>query len=153
MIERLWSFSEEVSQRRQRRQMMENLSQHLENLKELALADSEVVVVWLYGSQAGGTASEHSDIDLAVTYASYVPDSVRRRLRPELMALDWAQALGLSEGELSVVDIRQAPIPLAFSVIEQGRVLLSKDEGQRMFEEQRIMSMWEDYQYQYRRYG
>ena len=133
--------------------MVENLSQHLENLKELALADSEVVVVWLYGSQAGGTASEHSDIDLAVAYASYVPDSVRRRLRPELTALDWAQALGLSEGELSVVDIRQAPIPLAFSVIEQGRVLLTKDEGQRMFEEQRIMSMWEDYEYQYRRYG
>lgn len=88
-----------------------------------------------------------------MAYASYVPDSVRRRLRPELTALDWAQALGLSEGELSVVDISQAPIPLAFSVIEQGRVLLTKDEGQRMFEEQRIMSMWEDYQYQSQRYG
>jgi predicted nucleotidyltransferase len=133
--------------------MVENLSQHLENLTELALGDSEVVVVWLYGSHADGTASDHSDVDLAVAYASYVADPVRRRLRPELTALDWVQALGLSERELSVVDIRQAPIPLAFSVIEQGRVLLSKDDGRRMFEEQRIMSMWEDHQYQYQRYG
>lgn len=133
--------------------MVENLSQHLEALTELALGDCEVVVVWLYGSQATGTASEHSDIDLAVAYTSYVPDPVQRRIRPELTALDWTRSLGLSEGEVSVVDIRQAPIPLAFSVLEHGKVLLSKDEGRRMFEEQRIMSMWEDYQYQYRRYG
>jgi predicted nucleotidyltransferase len=133
--------------------MMDNLRQHLAALKELALGDSEVLVVWLYGSQATGTASEHSDIDLAVAYASYVQDPVQRRIRPELAALDWAQSLGLPEGQLSIVDICQAPIPLAFSVVERGRVLLSKDEGRRMFEEQRVMSMWEDYQYQYRRYG
>ena len=133
--------------------MVENLGRYLEDLTELALGDSEVLVVWLYGSQARGTASEHSDIDLAVAYASYVPDPVRRRIRPELTALDWAQSLGLAEGDLSVVDIREAPVPLAFSVVEQGRVLLSKDEGQRMLEEQRVMSMWEDYQYQFQRYG
>lgn len=133
--------------------MVEKFGQHLENLTELAMGDSEVVVVWLYGSQASETASEDSDIDLAVAYASYISDPVQRRLRPELTALDWTRALALSVGELSVVDIRQAPIPLAFSVIEGGRLLLSKDDGRRMFEEHRIMSMWEDYQYQYRRYG
>lgn len=133
--------------------MVENVCQHLEALTKLASGDSDVLVVWLYGSQARGTASEQSDIDLAVAYASYVPDPVQRRIRPELTALQWSHSLGLSDGELSVVDIREAPIPLAFSVIDHGRVLLSKDEGRRMFDEQRIMSMWEDYQYQSRRYG
>ena len=39
-----------------------------ENLKALAATHSEVVTLWLYGSQAKGTASEHSDWDLAVAF-------------------------------------------------------------------------------------
>jgi hypothetical protein len=38
---------------------------------------------------------------------------------------------------------------LANSRKVSGRGSVSKDEGQRLLEEQRVMSMWEDYQYQY----
>ncbi len=133
--------------------MPPNSKQALLKLKKLAQNDSSIETLWLYGSQADGSAQEHSDIDLAVMYQDYLQDPVERRLRPELTALDWQKKLALQEKDLSVIDIRQVPIPLAFSVIQAGKILLSKNKGQCMLEEQRIMSMWEEYQYQYQRYA
>lgn len=115
-----------------------------ENLKALAATHSEVVTLWLYGSQAKGTASEHSDWDLAVAFDPVkLEDVLDNRLRAELLAMDWQRALGLSEGKLSIVDINLAPIPLAFGIIDANKVLYSRDDGRRMREEARIMSQME----------
>ncbi|QIR15065.1 type VII toxin-antitoxin system MntA family adenylyltransferase antitoxin [Shewanella aestuarii] len=118
-------------------------------LEALAATQSEVVTLWLYGSQAKGTASEHSDWDLAVAFEPVkLDDTLDNRLRAELLAMDWQRALGLPEGKLSIIDINLAPIPLAFGIIEANKVLYSRDEGRRMREEARIMSQMElDYQY------
>jgi hypothetical protein len=43
---------------------------------------------------------------------------VENRMRPECLALDWQRALGLHDFQLSIVDIYQAPIPLAFEIIQ-----------------------------------
>ncbi|WP_259521755.1 nucleotidyltransferase domain-containing protein [Shewanella baltica] len=43
-------------------------SQHLHQLRALAASNPEVAVLWLYGSQVKGNASEHSDWDLAVAF-------------------------------------------------------------------------------------
>lgn len=72
-------------------------------LASLAAIHPEVVVLWLYGSQAKGNAGPHSDWDLAVAFDPVkLPDTLdsllERRLRPELLALDWQRALGLTEG-------------------------------------------------------
>lgn len=87
-----------------------------EQLIKLAEAHPEVIVLWLYGSQAKGNAGPASD---------------------------WQQALGLPERKLSVVDINQAPIPLAFSVVDACHPLYSRDEGRRLQEEGRVMSQME----------
>ncbi len=116
----------------------------LEQIVELARNQRGIKVLWLYGSHAKGNAAEHSDYDLAVAFAEVkLSDPLDNRLRPELLALEWQRALGLSEGMLSVVDINQAPIPLAFAVIDAGKVLWSADEGRRLQEEARIMSQME----------
>ena len=119
-----------------------------QQLSELAAAHSEVAVLWLYGSRAKGNATEASDWDLAVAFDPVkLPDTLdsllERRLRPELLALDWQRALGLTEGQLSVVDINQAPIPLAFAIVDANRVLFCRDQGRRLSEEARIMSQME----------
>ncbi|HDN9023785.1 TPA: hypothetical protein P2I06_001333 [Aeromonas veronii] len=75
-------------------------------------------------------------------------DVLDSRLRPELLALDWQRALGLAEGQLSVVDINQAPIPLAFAIVDANRVLFCRDQGRRLTEEARIMSQMECLLYQ-----
>ena len=119
-------------------------SQHLHQLNALAASHSEVAASWLYGSQAKGNASEHSDWDLGVAFDPVKADSVLdTRIRAELLAMDWQRALGLAEGKLSVVDINLAPIPLAFGIINANKLIFSRDEGRRMQEESRIMSQME----------
>ncbi|MBP4067243.1 nucleotidyltransferase domain-containing protein [Aeromonas sp. MaB10011B] len=113
-------------------------------LATLAAIHLEVAVLWLYGSRAKGNAGPHSDWDLAVAFDPVkLPDMLDNRLRPELLALDWQRALGLAEGQLSVVDINQAPIPLAFAIVDANRVLFCRDQGRRLREEARIMSQME----------
>lgn len=117
-------------------------------LASLAATHPEVEVLWLYGSRAKGNSGPHSDWDLAVAFDPVkLPDTLdsllERRLRPELLALDWQRALGLTEGQLSVVDINQAPIPLAFAIVDANRVLFCRDQGRRLSEEARIMSQME----------
>ncbi|XEI31447.1 nucleotidyltransferase domain-containing protein [Aeromonas veronii] len=113
-------------------------------LATLAAAHPEVMVLWLYGSHAKGNAGPHSDWDLAVAFDPVkLVDSLDNRLRPELLALDWQRALGLAEGQLSVVDINQAPIPLAFAIVDANRILFCRDQGRRLREEARIMSQME----------
>lgn len=123
-------------------------------LIDFARAVDGVEVLWLYGSRAKGTATAESDYDLAVAFTGAPADRPERRLRPELLALDWAQTLSLPEGRLSVVDINLAPLPLAMAVITQGVVLWSGNGLRLAREENRVMGMWElDYQYHRRVYG
>jgi len=110
---------------------------------ELAKSNADIDVLWLYGSQADGSAHDGSDIDLAVCFNCWVEDVLERRLRPELLAMEWQRLLGVDEGSLSIVDINQSPIGLAMSVLNYSSVLHCKNDARKMREQQRIMSMWE----------
>ncbi|WP_439825104.1 type VII toxin-antitoxin system MntA family adenylyltransferase antitoxin [Aeromonas caviae] len=120
----------------------------IHQLITLANSNPQVQVLWLYGSRAKGTTGPASDWDLAVAFdpikqSGPLGTALENRLRPELLALEWQRAMGLAEGKLSVVDINQAPIPLAFAVVDANRPLYSRDEGRRLQEEARIMSQME----------
>lgn len=126
----------------------------LTDLIDLAIHDDGIAVLWLYGSRAKGHATADSDYDLAVAFRTFETDPLERRLRPELLAQDWQDALGLDEGKLSIIDINLAPLPLAHAVIRTGRVLHANDRLRLIREEQRITSMWEiDHQYHQRHYA
>jgi len=117
---------------------------------QLAQDDNNIELLWLYGSYATDTAHEKSDIDLAVIFKTWEHDVIERRLRSELLALEWQQQLHLKHGELSILDMTIAPIPIAMSVLKKGQLLLSKNSARQFQEQQRIMSKWEiDYLYHY----
>ncbi len=117
---------------------------------QLAKADDNIELLWLYGSYAQETAHEKSDIDIAVVFKTWEKDVIERRLRPELLAIEWLNKVNLREGELSILDMNISPIPLAMSVLKQGILLLSKNRSRQFQEQQRIMSKWEiDYLYHY----
>ena len=104
---------------------------------ELARQNSDIVIVWLYGSRSKGSANINSDYDIAVAFKSFIKnDPLEKRLRPECLALDWQQALGLQDFKLSIVDINEAPIPLAWQIIEPDCVLYCRDD-QRLWQETR----------------
>ena len=117
----------------------------------LVASHSDIEVLWLYGSHAKSTSHAGSDIDLAVVFKHWQEDIIERRLRSELLAMEWQEELGLKEGELSVLDMEIASIPLAMSVLSTGKLLLSKNNSRQLKEQQRIMSKWEiDYLHHYK---
>ena len=117
------------------------MNDKLNAIAELARQNPDVVIVWLYGSRAKGNAHQFSDYDLAVAFSSFIKDNqLEKRLRPECLALDWQQALGSHDFQLSVVDINQAPIPLAWEIIQADTVLFCRDENRLWQETLRIHS-------------
>jgi len=112
----------------------------IKNIITLAKNNTDVDILWLYGSQARNRANEHSDYDLAVAFKRYIKEPIERRLRPEMLALEWVRELGV---DLSIVDINQAPLSLAYTVVQDNSLLFSKNDYRKMIEEQRIMSKWE----------
>ena len=126
----------------------------LAKIVELGAADAQLDVMWLYGSRAKGTYTATSDYDLAVAFRDPVESPLERRLRPETLAQQWADSLGMPDDMLSIVDINQAPLPLAMAVIRTGRAIWVRCPLRLAREENRITSMWElDYLYHQRHYG
>lgn len=133
---------------------MDQLSTQQQRIKQivrLAKQAPEIDVLWLYGSQARGNANTDSDYDLAIAFETYIDDPVERRLRPELLALEWEKQLDIA---LSIVDINQAVLPLAYTIVADNAVIYCENNYRRMMEEQKIMSKWElDYTYHRKHYA
>lgn len=126
-------------------------SQGIKQIVELAKNSAEVEVLWLYGSRARDNANTNSDYDLAVAFTSYIEDPVERRLRPEMLSLEWSKQLKIL---LSIVDINQASLSLAYTIIIDNTILYSKNDYRRITEEQKIMSKWEiDFLYHRKHYA
>ena len=126
-------------------------SSRIKKIIALAKDNPEVEILLLYGSQARGNANENSDYNLAVAFKSYLQDPFERRLRPELLSLKWNHQLNIT---LSIVDINQAPLPLAYTVLQDNHLLYNENNYRRMIEEQKIMSKWElDYLYHRKHYA
>lgn len=126
----------------------------LDAIKALAEADARIDVLWLYGSRAKGTEQPDSDYDLAVAFNTFPKGAWDKRLQPEQLAMDWSDALGLGERQLSVVDINHIPLTLAYTIICTGKVLTAPNTLRLAREENRITSMWElDHAYHKRCYG
>ncbi|MDD5036451.1 MAG: nucleotidyltransferase domain-containing protein [Methylococcaceae bacterium] len=113
-------------------------------LMTLAEQTPEVAILWLYGSRARGTQRADSDYDLAVAFQSFIRDDpLESRLRPELLAMDWRRSLGLPENRLSVIDINQVGIALAYHVIQACEPLFCRDPRRLLSEENRVLSRME----------
>ncbi|MCC5853851.1 MAG: nucleotidyltransferase domain-containing protein [Alkalimonas sp.] len=112
-----------------------------QQLVALASANHQLDALWLYGSRARGQASAQSDFDLAVLFSHYEPDPLERRLAPELLALDWQQQL--PDIKLSVIDMQQVALPLAYTVIQDNTLLFCRNDFARLELERRLMSKWE----------
>jgi len=122
-------------------------------LIQLAAQYHEIAAMWLYGSRSKGNHRADSDYDVAVLFSSRIEDPLERRLRPELLALDWVKSLGLKEDQLSIVDVKIAPIPLAMNIIS-GTLLYCNDWDARLMAEKIIMSKAElDYHHHLKHFG
>ena len=116
----------------------------LNQISELAAQNPDIVVLWLYGSHAKGNARTSSDYDLAIAFQHFIQDDpLEKRLRPEYLAIDWQRALDLRDFKISIVDINQATIPLAWEIIQADTELYCRDPDRLWRETLRIHSRME----------
>ncbi len=99
--------------------------------------------MWLYGSRANNTFHKKSDYDLSIAFNHFLIDPFDKRLRPEILALEWQSWLKLDEHTLSIVDINQIPIVLAYEIIQYNSVLFCRNEKRLWREENRIYGRME----------
>jgi hypothetical protein len=65
------------------------------------------------------------------------------KLRPQELSLILSAQLNLSDDKLSIVDINNVPVYLAFNIVEYGRVLYCKNKMRELKDVQRIYSVFE----------
>ena len=104
-----------------------------------------VVVAWLYGSRATGTATRASDYDLAIAMDESLNAEVRRTITQDLEY----ELQNQLQQPLSVVDINTIPVPLAQNVVAEGVVLYCKSDLRLRTEQQRVWSLWEEYKFEH----
>lgn len=115
----------------------------LQKIVQLAMKNSDIAVLWLYGSQISGKTHAKSDYDLAIAFTKFIKSPLERRLRPELLAIDWTHQLQSAESKISIVDINMIPIPLAWEIVVHGKTLWIQNLDRLWQEEQRIYSQYE----------
>lgn len=98
--------------------------------------------------------TKKSDYDLAIAFTHFLTDPFEKRVRPEMLTLEWQGLLNLDEHTLSIVDINQIRIVLAYEIIQYNHVLFCRDEKRLGREENRIYGRMElDITYSMKRYA
>ena len=112
-------------------------------VQKLAENNEDISVVWLYGSRATKNYKPDSDFDLGIAFENFNISATKKYLRPNELEIDWAIELDLPAEMISIVDINQAPIYLAYNIIEDGQVIYQAQTARLYKEQNRIYSQYE----------
>ena len=96
-----------------------------ERLRHLLADAPGVLAAYLYGSHARGRAGPLSDVDVALLLDT-TNDEDRR------LELTAAIAHAVAPARADVVILNDAPLPLAYRVLRDGTVLVSRDDQARV---------------------
>ncbi len=110
-----------------------------QQIEMIARQQGQVRLVYLFGSQVGGTTGPLSDVDLAVLLTD---DAPLAKSRGELEHLFSTVLEGY---RLDLIILNQAPIELAYAVIAEGKILYQRDLAERVEYEATVMSRYGDF--------
>jgi uncharacterized protein YutE (UPF0331/DUF86 family)/predicted nucleotidyltransferase len=113
-------------------------------VREVLERKENVIFAYVFGSYATGKYIRGSDIDIAV----YTKKPLKWRELIEL-ALELEDSLGV---EVDVVDLRTAPLLLAYEVISKGVVVVERDKEERIGFETRVLKEYLDLKPRLERY-
>jgi predicted nucleotidyltransferase len=113
---------------------------NFEPLKQIVEPISEVWALYLFGSQAKGTATNSSDVDLALMLDPRVKADVVWNLRLDV-ASKFEQLLGR---DIDLV-VLGADLDLTFRVLREGSRLFTRDHDEVCSREATLASMYYDF--------
>lgn len=117
-----------------------------QKIKEIA-EKMNLDYIYLFGSQARGTAGPLSDFDLAAKFNS----RTKNKFKAKLNLLTELQKILKSE-KVDVVDIEKADPIMRFYIVSEGKVLYSRSEEKRIMDKVKITLFYLDKKYYYTRH-
>ncbi|KEQ16057.1 hypothetical protein GZ77_06230 [Endozoicomonas montiporae] len=113
-------------------------------MSETICEQEKTDAIYLYGSRSKGTERADSDWDIAVLFSDYMEDLLERTARPQLLESKLESLL--PDHDISIVDLREVPVPLQWNII-QGIKLYDRGIPVVRRMENAIISAWEkDYE-------
>lgn len=106
-----------------------------------------IVAAWLFGSVARGTASDSSDVDIAILGAGSAPKKLADL--PLDLEAELATTLG---GEVQIVRVDRAPSDLVHRVLRDGVLVVDRDRAARLRFEVDVRNRYFDMQPIWREY-
>jgi predicted nucleotidyltransferase len=122
--------------------VVENLKTVFRQLEATPMLD-DVVLAYLFGSQARGQAGPLSDIDVAVLLADTVAEADAFELRLALMD---EITYHLRTNAVDVLVLNHAPLALAYRVLRDGVLIYCRDEAKRVEFTARTVNMYLDFE-------
>lgn len=121
----------------------ERVFERLSGAAERLLPETPVVFAYLFGSHAAGRPHRFSDVDVAVMLEDSVTqhDYLDNSLRLAGLLSD-----GAGVGNVEVLVLNDAPLPLVGRAIQQRRVLYSCDEPGRVYFESLKLRQFLDFE-------
>jgi predicted nucleotidyltransferase len=104
-----------------------------------------ILAVYLFGSEAEGTATPESDIDIGIVLNN--PENLEDT-RPLYHAVYTELSRVFKPTflkELDIVFLQNAPLTLQYHAITYGRILYEEDQMKRVDYEERVISMYMDF--------
>jgi len=109
----------------------------VQRLIQYLAGTEQVLLAYLFGSQAEGTAGPQSDYDIALLVRQ--PSlALQARLAHEIGII-------LGTDRVDVVFLNRAPVELAYAVIAQGQLLYQRSVAERVEFEAKVLSLYADY--------
>ncbi len=106
-------------------------------LQEYFAGEEQILLAYLFGSQADETAGPQSDYDIALLVRQ--PSlALQARLTHEIGVI-------LETNRVDVVLLNRAPVELAYAVIAQGQLLYQRSVAERVEFEAKVLSLYGDY--------
>lgn len=99
---------------------MSNIENKIEVLKKYFSGKSNILGVWIIGSQGTEYQREDSDIDLAVLYDSNINDLEEMKYACDITEI-------IKRENIDTINLKKSPITLQFKTIKEGRSLYEAD--------------------------